>query len=72
MVRLSCPLIEVSIKLSDNDEVHALNREWRDKDKPTNVLSFPALDDDELGKTCVTPPKARGRGWGTPSDAATL
>ena len=40
--------IEVSIKLSDNDEVQALNREWRDKDKPTNVLSFPALDDDEL------------------------
>ena len=40
--------VSVSIKLSDNDEVHALNREWRDKDKPTNVLSFPMLDDDEL------------------------
>jgi probable rRNA maturation factor len=40
--------IEVSVKLSDNDEVQALNREWRDKDKPTNVLSFPALDDHEL------------------------
>ncbi len=40
--------IEVSIKLSDNDEVHALNREWRDKNKPTNVLSFPTLDDDDL------------------------
>ena len=40
--------VEVSIKLSDNEEVHALNREWRDKDKPTNVLSFPALDDEEL------------------------
>jgi len=40
--------VEVSIKLSDNDEVHALNREWRDKDKPTNVLSFPALEEEEL------------------------
>ncbi len=40
--------IEVNIKLSDNDEVQALNREWRDKDKPTNVLSFPMLDDLEL------------------------
>ena len=40
--------VSVSIKLSDNDEVHALNREWRDKDTPTNVLSFPMLDDDEL------------------------
>lgn len=42
--------VEVSIKLSDNDEVHALNREWRDKDKPTNVLSFPSLGDDELNQ----------------------
>jgi probable rRNA maturation factor len=40
--------MEVNIKLSDNDEVQALNREWRDKDKPTNVLSFPMLDDDDL------------------------
>ena len=40
--------ISVSIKLSDNAEVHALNKEWRDKDKPTNVLSFPMLDDEEL------------------------
>ena len=40
--------VEVNIKLSDNDEVQALNREWRDKDKPTNVLSFPMLDDDEI------------------------
>ncbi len=40
--------VEVSIKLTDNDEVHALNREWREKDKPTNVLSFPMLAEDEL------------------------
>ena len=40
--------VSVSIKLSDNAEVHALNRQWRDKDKPTNVLSFPMLDDEEL------------------------
>lgn len=40
--------VEVSIKLTDDDEVHALNREWREKDKPTNVLSFPMLDDDEI------------------------
>ncbi|WP_295492164.1 rRNA maturation RNase YbeY [Sphingorhabdus sp. EL138] len=40
--------VSVSIKLSDNAEVHALNQEWRDKNKPTNVLSFPMLDDAEL------------------------
>ena len=40
--------VSVSIKLSDNAQVQALNQEWRDKDKPTNVLSFPMLDDAEL------------------------
>jgi len=50
MAELADPVVpvSVSIKLSDNAEVHALNREWRDKDKPTNVLSFPMLDDEEL------------------------
>ena len=42
--------VEVSVKLSDNDEVQTLNRQWRDKDQPTNVLSFPSLDDDELNQ----------------------
>ncbi len=40
--------VSVSVKLSDDDEVHALNLEWREKDKPTNVLSFPMLDDQEI------------------------
>ena len=31
-----------------DDEVHALNRDWRAKDKPTNVLSFPMLAREEL------------------------
>ena len=40
--------ISISIRLSDDKEVHELNRQWRDKDKPTNVLSFPMLEADEL------------------------
>lgn len=36
---------EVSVVLSDDARVRALNRDWRDKDKPTNVLSFPGSDD---------------------------
>ena len=34
---------EVSIVLTDDSTIRALNREWRGIDKPTNVLSFPAL-----------------------------
>ncbi|GJE41092.1 rRNA maturation RNase YbeY [Methylobacterium soli] len=34
--------VEVSILLTDDSAVQELNRTWRGKDKPTNVLSFPA------------------------------
>jgi probable rRNA maturation factor len=34
--------VEVSVLLTDDAAVQALNRTWRGKDKPTNVLSFPA------------------------------
>lgn len=39
--------VEVSVVLADNDTVQALNRDWRGKDKPTNVLSFATLDDED-------------------------
>ncbi|MDP4002619.1 rRNA maturation RNase YbeY [Methylobacterium sp. NEAU K] len=34
--------VEVSIVLTDDATIRDLNRTWRGKDKPTNVLSFPA------------------------------
>ena len=37
---------EVSVLLTDDQAVHALNKEYRGMDKPTNVLSFAALDDE--------------------------
>lgn len=40
--------LSASLLFSDDAEVHALNREWRGKDKPTNVLSFPMLEREEL------------------------
>ncbi len=32
---------EVTVRIVDAEESQALNRDYRDKDKPTNVLSFP-------------------------------
>jgi probable rRNA maturation factor len=38
--------VEVSVRLADDTEVQALNAQWRGKDKPTNVLSFPQIQPD--------------------------
>ena len=40
--------VELSVRLASDDEVRALNAEWRRKDKPTNVLSFPMAEQYEL------------------------
>jgi|TARA_B100002003_G_C13969733_1_gene469365 probable rRNA maturation factor len=37
---LTCPMIEVGVTLTDDDAVRALNRDYRQQDKATNVLSF--------------------------------
>tara|TARA_R100000365_G_C2747534_1_gene77558 strand:- start:584 stop:1066 length:483 start_codon:yes stop_codon:yes gene_type:complete len=45
----------VSLMLADDDALHALNRQFRGKDKPTDVLSFPAdvMDRPLLGDIAV-------------------
>lgn len=40
--------VEISVRLADNEEVQTLNRQYRQKDKPTNVLSFPMVQPDLL------------------------
>lgn len=39
---------EVSIKVSNDAEIQALNRDFREKDKATNVLSFPCDLEDQI------------------------
>ena len=41
------PLV-ISLCLSDDKTVHALNRDFRGMDKPTNVLTFANIDDDDF------------------------
>lgn len=38
--------VEIAVRLTDDNEVRALNRDYRHKDKPTNVLSFPMVQPD--------------------------
>ncbi|MEO0384698.1 MAG: rRNA maturation RNase YbeY [Pseudomonadota bacterium] len=41
---------EISVVLTDDAAMQAVNMEHRGQDKPTNVLSFPALEPDMLAK----------------------
>jgi probable rRNA maturation factor len=45
---LANPRLCVSLLFADDAEVRELNRDWRGKDKPTNVLSFPMLERADL------------------------
>jgi probable rRNA maturation factor len=37
--------LEISLVFTDDAEQHALNRDYRRKDRPTNVLSFPNMEE---------------------------
>lgn len=49
--------VEVSVLLTGDDEVRRLNSQWREKDRPTNVLSFPMMDPDDLTDATVAGPE---------------
>ncbi len=38
--------VEIAVRLTSDDEVQTLNRQYRGHDKPTNVLSFPMVQPD--------------------------
>jgi probable rRNA maturation factor len=43
-IAASTPRAELAIVLTDDSTIRTLNRDWRGKNAPTNVLSFPAAD----------------------------
>lgn len=45
--------VEISVTLTGDERVRALNAHWRGKDKPTNVLSFPMADELDLTRANV-------------------
>ncbi len=42
------PKTEIAVLLADDAHVRGVNKEWRGLDKPTNVLSFPAVPPERL------------------------
>lgn len=46
-----CPYeTEVNLLLTMNEEIHQMNLEFREIDRPTDVLSFPMVDYEEPGE----------------------
>lgn len=61
---------EISVSFVDNDQIHQMNRQYRDKDMPTDVLSFPMGENGHydinhetgakiLGDIVISVPKAQ-------------
>jgi probable rRNA maturation factor len=47
--------MELAMLLTGDDGIQAMNRDFRGKDKPTNVLSFASVDDPDFQKTAKMP-----------------
>jgi probable rRNA maturation factor len=73
---------EVSVVLTDDSEIRALNRRWRGKDYPTDVLSWPQDEEsrpgepDLLGDVVISldtaARQAEKRGWTLEEETALL
>ncbi|MCR5353306.1 MAG: rRNA maturation RNase YbeY, partial [Clostridiales bacterium] len=40
--------VEISLTFTDNEGIRELNKEYRNKDVPTDVLSFPMFENGEI------------------------
>src|SRR4051794_25914820 len=49
--------VELSVRMTSDDQVRMLNAHWRGKDKPTNVLSFPMAESCELNDASFATPE---------------
>jgi probable rRNA maturation factor len=73
---------EVSVVLTDDSEIHTLNRQWRGKDSSTDVLSWPQEEPprpgepDLLGDVVISLDtavrQAEKRGWTVGEETALL
>ena len=44
---MGCSNCEISIVITDDEDIREINKDYRNIDKPTNVLSFP-MDDENM------------------------
>ena len=50
----NCPYeVQINVLLTDNEGIHKFNKEFRDIDRETDVLSFPNLDFEKEGEFLI-------------------
>src|SRR3546814_9521374 len=61
-LKLAGESLEISLVFTDDAEQRSLNRDYRMKDRPTNVLSFPSMDDgmNDRGSAAAGQPRLLG------------
>ena len=69
---LDRPDAELSVLVTGDDEIRELNRQYRDLDRPTDVLAFPQLHSDNsfgnaghdlLGDVVISRQRAEAQAW---------
>ena len=69
--RLCVPHDTVAVMFGDDDGIRGLNRRFRGKDRPTDVLSFPSGEAGHLGDIMVSSESTRRQGKRRGHGAAT-
>ena len=60
-LKLHGPKKRVSVLVTDDEDIRGLNRQFRDIDKPTDVLSFPSQEEGFLGDIAISLEKAQAQ-----------
>ena len=50
------PSVELGLVIADQDKVRQLNRDYRGRDEPTDVLAFSAMEEAEADSPSFVPP----------------
>ena len=53
--------MHVAVLVTDDNAIRVLNKQFRDKDKATDVLSFPSDEDGFLGDIALSLPRAQAQ-----------
>ena len=54
LTEVKSPTATLNVLFTNNDEIQQLNRDFRAKNKPTNVLSFPSGEEAFLGDIAIS------------------